>query len=636
MNSTDILGLIWEANTSIAAMFSVYYLLFKRLSFFHWNRIILVFIPIIGLCIASAHIELKGFDKSQSLESVFSLSQLKPFEVAEVTEQVVFSHQPMWWTNLPWEYLLLSIMLFIALLLLIQWTIQFTALKSSLNKTSKLQQELGVYTSDRFDSAFVFLGKIYVPTTYLKLPEQDLQAILAHERAHVHCIHDIDRMMLAIFKALFWYNPIIWILDRELRLIHEYQADSICHNHITPTEYTQLLLKLSAKNPTVPFTQHFSKNLIKKRVLKLNQLKSTNMKKVYYLSAIPVIAMLIYSFSIEHTQHMESQVYSSNSEDPTFILPMKLTSITSFTPYGMRKNPINHARKKHKGIDLVAPLGTEVFAAQSGVVKTAQSNTDGYGKHIDIAHAAGFVSRYAHLKEYVVKQGQHIKQGDLIGYCGTSGLSTGPHLHFEILQNDTPVDPEEYVKVVINNRKIHREELTIIIDPGHGGKDEGVSENGLIEKELCLDYAKALSESLESHGFKVVQTRNSDDFQTLQQRVGFDSETESTIFLSLHFNHEPSGNRHGLEIFTPLDSLEHARESAILANTMLASFKLSGLESNGIKQANYFVLSNAKSPALILELGFISSEDDRKQIKSHDYQSSIVNSITKALESYAQ
>ena len=110
--------------------------------------------------------------------------------------------------------------------------------------------------------------------------------------------------------------------------------------------------------------------------------------------------------------------------------------------FGMRMHPILGYSKMHKGIDFAAPRGTPVMAAGSGTIEYA-SRYGSYGNYVRIRHANGYKTAYAHLNGFGrgIKKGMKVTQGEIIGYVGTTGRSTGPHLHYEVLQNDHPVNP---------------------------------------------------------------------------------------------------------------------------------------------------------------------------------------------------
>lgn len=125
------------------------------------------------------------------------------------------------------------------------------------------------------------------------------------------------------------------------------------------------------------------------------------------------------------------------------IMPIKKNQCKIVSGYGMRYHPILHYRRMHTGIDLTAAAGTPVYATGDGTVKLAGrgANMGGYGVVVMINHGYGFQTLYAHLMEVKVAQGQKVRRGDLIGLVGRSGLSSGYHLHYEVIQNGNKVNP---------------------------------------------------------------------------------------------------------------------------------------------------------------------------------------------------
>lgn len=111
--------------------------------------------------------------------------------------------------------------------------------------------------------------------------------------------------------------------------------------------------------------------------------------------------------------------------------------------YGRRTDPIYGTTKFHEGMDFACNVGTPVYATGDGRI-TAATWHSGYGQHIDISHGYGYTTRYAHLSKLAVKPGQQVKRGDLIGYSGNTGKSTGPHLHYEVRLKDVPQNPVNY------------------------------------------------------------------------------------------------------------------------------------------------------------------------------------------------
>lgn len=115
--------------------------------------------------------------------------------------------------------------------------------------------------------------------------------------------------------------------------------------------------------------------------------------------------------------------------------------------FGERINPFHKGKYNHPGVDFAAPRETKVFVTAPGRVISVKRTTlqAGYGNFIDVNHGNGFITRYAHLDEIKVVNGQQLAKGKIIGTVGSSGGSTAPHLHYEVIRNGEPVDPAHYL-----------------------------------------------------------------------------------------------------------------------------------------------------------------------------------------------
>jgi murein DD-endopeptidase MepM/ murein hydrolase activator NlpD len=109
--------------------------------------------------------------------------------------------------------------------------------------------------------------------------------------------------------------------------------------------------------------------------------------------------------------------------------------------FGWRTHPIYKTPEFHPGMDFAAPMGTEIYATGDGVIKRADNTAHGYGNHVVIDHSYGYQTLYGHMTKFIVKVGQQVKRGQLIGYVGSTGLSTAPHVHYEVHKNGERVNP---------------------------------------------------------------------------------------------------------------------------------------------------------------------------------------------------
>ena len=152
---------------------------------------------------------------------------------------------------------------------------------------------------------------------------------------------------------------------------------------------------------------------------------------------------------------------------PTVSVPSRspLANLTMTSGFGMRNHPILGGRRNHKGIDLAAPTGTPVYAPADGLLARADWFSS-YGNYIQIEHGGELQTRYGHLSGFAVHAGERVHKGDLIGYVGTTGRSTGPHLHYEVRVAGEAVDPTPYLSGEVSLASLG------IADAAVGGPEE--------------------------------------------------------------------------------------------------------------------------------------------------------------------
>ena len=151
------------------------------------------------------------------------------------------------------------------------------------------------------------------------------------------------------------------------------------------------------------------------------------MRTIEILSVLPILLLTSLAFA----------------QDDCAKMPVEKGTIGSL--YGYRIHPNTNTKKFHAGIDIRAKHGNSVYAAFDGNVVEVKKSSKGYGNTIKIVHENGLVTLYAHLSAFSVKRGDVICKGKVIGKIGTTGNATGPHLHFEIIENKKKVNPLEYL-----------------------------------------------------------------------------------------------------------------------------------------------------------------------------------------------
>jgi murein DD-endopeptidase MepM/ murein hydrolase activator NlpD len=214
-------------------------------------------------------------------------------------------------------------------------------------------------------------------------------------------------------------------------------------------EIVELRIEKISLNKEISLSRKQNSSLSKRIALKNNELGE--LEKIEKMIGLDKNDLANYSVRINTAKH--------NIVERNFLLssipsgsPFKYNAVITST-YGMRMHPIRNRMYMHFGVDYRAKIGTPIYATANGVVKFVGHNS-GFGKTIKLWHNFGFTVYYAHLSKYAVKKGDFVKKGDLLGYTGNSGISTGPHLHYEIRFLKSPVNPNNFIKWSLSNYDI--------------------------------------------------------------------------------------------------------------------------------------------------------------------------------------
>ena len=160
--------------------------------------------------------------------------------------------------------------------------------------------------------------------------------------------------------------------------------------------------------------------------------------------------------SLERMNALERGLASIPQVTPTSLAQTKMSS-----NYGYRRDPINGGGAMHSGLDFKGPYGAPIYSAAAGKV-TFAGWRGGYGKTVEVTHGNGMMTRYAHMSRFHSRLGQEVAAGDLIGAIGSTGRSTGPHLHFEVRINDRPVNPQPFLERAPNVlKKVRRADTSL-------------------------------------------------------------------------------------------------------------------------------------------------------------------------------
>lgn len=164
---------------------------------------------------------------------------------------------------------------------------------------------------------------------------------------------------------------------------------------------------------------------------------------------------------------------------------------------------------------------------------------------------------------------------------------------------------------------------TVVVDAGHGGHDRGArSVSGMPEKMVALDTSKRLAKILRSKGFRVIETRTTDNFITLGNRVAISNRTSNAIFVSVHYNWAPRSAARGLEVY-----YYNPRSRPLAASINRQINKAYPTLDRGVKRNSYYVLRNNRRPAVLCELGFLSNSQDNRYAQNAMYRQRLAERI---------
>ncbi|MCP4459105.1 MAG: peptidoglycan DD-metalloendopeptidase family protein [Cytophagales bacterium] len=365
------------------------------------------------------------------------------------------------WSILTWIYILMMVFLIgrSSLHLII-----LQKLKSHSEYVKKYWFKLFKTTQSR---PFSFFSSVFIPVDIFGT--KSFEQIVAHECVHVRQLHSLDRLLIDFFVALFWFNPFIYLYRRALIEVHEYQADSTVVNQFDDLiGYQEILYSQLRSAPYSGLVSHFNFSTIKKRIVMMNKSKTKKQSTVAYFFTVPVMALVLFAFTSkegdesanhiaekieEITAPFESEwietemlILQEDQYKPS-ILPLKSTAefIVS-SAFGWRIDPIKYNRRMHKGLDLATASGTEVVATADGIVEEVSTDAKGHGKMLILKHGDMFKTKYAQLSEFKVSNGERVSKGQVIALSGNSGKSTGPHLHYEVLEDGKHKNPMDYIK----------------------------------------------------------------------------------------------------------------------------------------------------------------------------------------------
>ncbi|TCD12537.1 hypothetical protein EZ449_00355 [Pedobacter frigidisoli] len=294
----ELLFYLLKVTACTALFFGFYLLVLRRLTFFKINRFYLLTTLLLSFIIPALQFDL--------VRTVAPAKVAIPTIETNVAAPITFEMPPLpvdaetgyspeyqfeWYNLVSIGYALVAFtMLGFCLWKLSQLVKHSKAHTSVINGLKIIPKPSGFTNCSFFNYVFIDENS---------LAEKELEVLLAHERVHAEHYHSIDKILLMIFKAMLWFNPIVYLYDKALEQTHEYEADEITSSNVGSQQYAALLLKLAVAKSDMPLIHNFVKSPIKDRIKMLFNSKSRKIKKSIYLLALPVAIGLVWLFAVQ-------------------------------------------------------------------------------------------------------------------------------------------------------------------------------------------------------------------------------------------------------------------------------------------------------------------------------------------------
>lgn len=432
---------LFESAIIISCFYVFYELFLKRDTWFGFNRFFLLFGVVFSLLVPL-------LDFSASVDLVHSKNQFEFNEYLYIGNTVNYMKDQTVESVSHFNFIFL-IYLLITGLYLLRFVYQFYKIIKIIraNEIINDKNKKIVLLNDN-TAPFSFFNYIFISKD-----DYGSNELLQHEFVHAQQKHSLDVILLELILVFQWFNPFMYRYRRAFKEIHEYLADQgvmkVNHDKIA---YQKLILDQIEKSFKVNLASHFNYSLTKNRIKMMTRINSSKTAKLKLLLIVPFTVFLLSAFTIETATEkvfntVQLQNHDKSTKTPSIFPVKEIDGVKISSGFGMRMHPIKKEQMMHNAVDIKAPERTPVFTTADGLVrKVKQNHTEGkgYGRYIIIDHEDGYSTLYAQLSGYNVKEGAVVKQGDIIGYVGSSGVSTGPHLHYEVMKDGENVNPEDY------------------------------------------------------------------------------------------------------------------------------------------------------------------------------------------------
>lgn len=438
----DFLFYLLKVSICSIAFYLFYYIFLRKGRYFFANRFYLVGSIIASLILPALHLNFNFFSCEIKENNFLPYLSMNNFLSDEIGASTVAEK---YFTTT--DFLIIVYFTGLAIMML-KLIFDLTKLFVLAHKNSIVKSGQNVFVLiENNKTAFSFFHLIFIDKKRY-LEDKISKLIIEHEKVHSKQLHSLDLLAAEFYIALLWFNPFVFFHRNSIKVNHEYLADfNILKTGNCIPEYLGTLANEVFDSQIIGLSSNFNCS-IKKRLIMITKINSLKHSKYRFLLLLPLFAIMLYLSAKPVNYRFKQSVLQVQSASVPSICPIKEKDIVSTSGFGWRTHPITKKKDFHQGIDLKATEGTPVLASADGIIVKREflEEGKGYGRVIVINHGNTYSTVYAQLSEFKVNLGDKVKQGDVIGLVGHSGLSTGPHLHYEVLKDGKNVDPKDYFK----------------------------------------------------------------------------------------------------------------------------------------------------------------------------------------------
>ena len=660
-----MIDFIIKSTISLTVFLGFYHLVLEREKIHQFNRFYLLFAIVISFTIPFVTFEIIKIipvvQHFEPLNTVLTAAAIPENEIQEIKmpmeENINFT-----------PYLLWSLYGIISFLLFVRFGKNIWKLTRKYKLSVKYKNANLVLVEEKV-LPHTFLNSIFINIDDYNNRNIE-EELYTHELVHVVQKHTLDILFIEFLKVIFWFNPVFICYKKAIQLNHEFLADEeIVKTYNNVPFYQNLLLQKGFSNQTIFLTSNLNYSVTKKRFIMMTKSKSQKSAILKKIAIAPILAALIYFFCIEVVAQEKIINVNSDVKNPDLNGKDKIRD----SYYSGVYVKINDEKVNRKSVTLYEKLSLEdrrkylnyipemmieneipelAFEKMkiknmavwiNGKVRTKEEIKK--YKRTDFSYYTySFVQKNARSKRFPQEfqyslytkkyfhenlKNSHLHfSGDTIKICSVSYKSALKNVIKPRTKTDTIVwytKGKEGYNLYINEQKNKK---IIVIDASHGGIDFGATKDDLKEKNLLSEISEKIKAMYSDSEVEIHFTRTADEFVQLKERTNFINSIKPDLVISLHINNNIDTSKNGFEIYVS-DKNVLFEKSKMLADNLSVNLSKTQLKNGGLKTAPFWILKKSNAPSMVVELGFISNEKDKKYITSEKGQTEIAKNILK-------